>query len=102
MLQMMTSAAKIAPQIAVGMTRCPVSAMPRATKSITPTRETMQQNPSPNHNERDPAKPVDILLLHYTGMASGEGAVRWLCNPASQGVEPLRRLRGRADRAARR
>ncbi len=44
----------------------------------------MQQDPSPNHNERDPAKPVDILLLHYTGMASGEGAVRWLCNPASK------------------
>jgi N-acetylmuramoyl-L-alanine amidase len=44
----------------------------------------MQQQPSPNHNERDPAKPVDILLLHYTGMASGEAAVGWLCNPASK------------------
>jgi N-acetylmuramoyl-L-alanine amidase len=44
----------------------------------------MQQDPSPNHNDRDPAKPVDVLLLHYTGMASGAGAVRWLCNPASK------------------
>jgi N-acetylmuramoyl-L-alanine amidase len=44
----------------------------------------IEQEPSPNHNERDPAKPVDILLLHYTGMASGEGAVRWLCNPVSR------------------
>ena len=44
----------------------------------------IEQDPSPNHNERDPAKPVDVLMLHYTGMESGEGAVRWLCNPASQ------------------
>jgi N-acetylmuramoyl-L-alanine amidase len=44
----------------------------------------IEQDPSPNHDERDPAKPVDILLLHYTGMASGEGAVRWLCNPLSR------------------
>ena len=44
----------------------------------------IEQDPSPNHNDRDPAKPVDVLLLHYTGMLSGEGAVRWLCNPASQ------------------
>lgn len=44
----------------------------------------VEQDPSPNHDRRDPAKPVDILLLHYTGMASGEGAVRWLCNPASK------------------
>lgn len=44
----------------------------------------VEQDLSPNHNARDPAKPVDVLLLHYTGMASGEGAVRWLCNPASK------------------
>ena len=45
---------------------------------------TIEQDPSPNHDERDPVKPVDILLLHYTGMASGEAAVRWLCNPLSK------------------
>ncbi len=44
----------------------------------------IDQDASPNHDARDPAKPVDVLLLHYTGMASGEGAVRWLCNPASK------------------
>jgi N-acetylmuramoyl-L-alanine amidase len=44
----------------------------------------VEQDPSPNHDARDPAKPVDVLLLHYTGMASGEGAVRWLCDPASK------------------
>jgi N-acetylmuramoyl-L-alanine amidase len=48
------------------------------------SRQAMEQDPSPNHDARDPAKPVDVLLLHYTGMASGEGAVRWLCNPASK------------------
>jgi len=44
----------------------------------------IEQDLSPNHNARTPGKPVDVLLLHYTGMADGEGAVRWLCNPASQ------------------
>jgi N-acetylmuramoyl-L-alanine amidase len=44
----------------------------------------IEQDPSPNHDARDPAKPVDVLLLHYTGMVSGEGAVRWLCNPVSR------------------
>ncbi len=39
---------------------------------------------SPNHGERAPGKPVDILLLHYTGMPSAEGALKWLCDPASQ------------------
>ena len=44
----------------------------------------IDQDPSPNHDARDPAKPVDVLLIHYTGMLSGEGALRWLCNPASK------------------
>lgn len=39
---------------------------------------------SPNTNERrDDIRP-DILLLHYTGMADGEVAVRWLCMEKSQ------------------
>ena len=38
--------------------------------------------PSPNHDERKHA--VDILLLHYTGMQSGETALQWLCSPASK------------------
>ena len=29
-------------------------------------------------------KPVDILLLHYTGMISEEGALTWLTSPQSQ------------------
>ena len=39
--------------------------------------------PSPNHGERAPGKPVDIIILHYTGMASDERALRWLCDPES-------------------
>jgi N-acetylmuramoyl-L-alanine amidase len=44
----------------------------------------IEQHPSPNHGRRAPSLPVDILLLHYTGMTSGEGALDWLCDPVSQ------------------
>jgi N-acetylmuramoyl-L-alanine amidase len=40
--------------------------------------------PSPNHGERAPGTNVEILVLHYTGMASEQAALDWLCNPASQ------------------
>ncbi len=43
--------------------------------------------PSPNHGERRGercgGRQVDMLLLHYTGMESAEGALSWLCNPVS-------------------
>jgi N-acetylmuramoyl-L-alanine amidase len=38
--------------------------------------------PSPSHDERN--EPVDILLLHYTGMVSADEAVARLCDPASK------------------
>ncbi|MEM1365663.1 MAG: N-acetylmuramoyl-L-alanine amidase [Pseudomonadota bacterium] len=40
--------------------------------------------PSPNHNERRGEGGPDLLILHYTAMADGERAVRWLCNPESE------------------
>ncbi len=40
--------------------------------------------PSPNHEPRAAGKPVDILILHYTGMRSPEAAVKWLTDPASK------------------
>jgi N-acetylmuramoyl-L-alanine amidase len=43
-----------------------------------------EQRPSPNHGPRATGKPVDILLLHYTGMISEEGALTWLTSPQSQ------------------
>lgn len=40
--------------------------------------------PSPNHGERAGGRRPDLLLLHYTGMASAEDALRRLCDPAAQ------------------
>src|SRR5882672_1356439 len=37
--------------------------------------------PSPNFDARPMATPVDILLLHYTGMETGAAAVARLCDP---------------------
>lgn len=39
--------------------------------------------PSPNHDERR-VQPVSILVIHYTGMESGELALRQLTNPAAK------------------
>lgn len=40
--------------------------------------------PSPNHDER--RAPVDILLMHYTGMQDGMAALRRLCDPVAPRV----------------
>jgi N-acetylmuramoyl-L-alanine amidase len=40
--------------------------------------------PSPNHGERKAGMKPNMLVLHYTGMPDAEGAVRHLCNPASE------------------
>ena len=37
--------------------------------------------PSPNFDARAPGTPVDILLLHYTGMQTGAAAIDRLCDP---------------------
>ena len=47
------------------------------------TRLVVEHRPSPNHGERT-GGPVDILLLHYTGMPDDEQALGWLCNPRSK------------------
>ena len=45
---------------------------------------------SPNHGARkgagfaDGDRPPDSIILHYTGMGSAEGALKWLCNPVSE------------------
>jgi N-acetylmuramoyl-L-alanine amidase len=39
--------------------------------------------PSPNHGERKKGPP-DMIVLHYTGMPTGEAAVALLCAPESQ------------------
>ena len=41
------------------------------------------QRPSPNCGPRAPG-PVDMLVIHYTGMVSARAAVDRLCDPAAQ------------------
>ena len=41
-------------------------------------------HPSPNHDARPAGQAVDILLLHYTGMASAQAALDRLCDPAAK------------------
>ena len=40
--------------------------------------------PSPNFDARGPGTPVDILLLHYTGMQTGAAAIERLCDPDAE------------------
>jgi N-acetylmuramoyl-L-alanine amidase len=44
----------------------------------------LQEIRSPNHDERPPAQPVDILLLHYTGMQSAQAAIDRLVDPTTK------------------
>jgi N-acetylmuramoyl-L-alanine amidase len=39
---------------------------------------------SPNFGPRRDIAAPDMIVLHYTGMASGDAAEAWLCNPASE------------------
>lgn len=39
---------------------------------------------SPNFGERRDGRRPDALILHYTGMETGEGAQAWLCDPRSE------------------
>jgi len=40
------------------------------------------ERPSPNHDMRNTA--IDMLVLHYTGMASAEAALTRLCDPSAK------------------
>ncbi|KQV82858.1 N-acetylmuramoyl-L-alanine amidase [Rhizobium sp. Root1220] len=40
--------------------------------------------PSPNHGERADGRQPDMILLHYTGMSTPDGALDWLCRDESQ------------------
>jgi N-acetylmuramoyl-L-alanine amidase len=40
--------------------------------------------PSPNHDERKQGRAPDLILLHYTGMPTGEAALQRLCAPDSK------------------
>lgn len=40
--------------------------------------------PSPNFGARRGVEQPDAVVLHYTGMPTGQAAEDWLCNPASE------------------
>ncbi len=39
---------------------------------------------SPNFGQRRGVSSPDMIVLHYTGMETGDGAEAWLCDPASE------------------
>jgi N-acetylmuramoyl-L-alanine amidase len=39
---------------------------------------------SPNHGERKRGRTPDSLILHYTGLHTGEAAIKLLCDPVTQ------------------
>lgn len=41
-------------------------------------------HPSPNHGQRAGGVPIDMLVLHYTGMESGGAALARLCDPVAE------------------
>ena len=43
----------------------------------------MIERPSPNHGPRPDGAPVDLVVLHYTGMPTAEAALARLCAPDS-------------------
>ena len=51
--------------------------------------------PSPNQDARPAGAPIDLLILHYTGMRSAEAALRRLLRSRGQGQRPLSDRRGR-------
>jgi N-acetylmuramoyl-L-alanine amidase len=44
----------------------------------------MIERPSPNHEPRPADTPIDMLVLHYTGMKTAEDALTRLCDPAAK------------------
>jgi N-acetylmuramoyl-L-alanine amidase len=49
---------------------------------MSPDRVTARDLPSPNHDSRPADQPIDMLILHYTGMRSADEAIARLRDPA--------------------
>lgn len=49
----------------------------------TQSNERIVSQPSPNFGDRPDGCPIDILVLHYTGMQTGAAALERLCDPES-------------------
>jgi N-acetylmuramoyl-L-alanine amidase len=41
-------------------------------------------HPSPNHGERASGAPINMVVLHYTGMRSADAALQRLCDPRAE------------------
>ncbi|GAA0774272.1 N-acetylmuramoyl-L-alanine amidase [Roseibium denhamense] len=41
-------------------------------------------HPSPNHGQRASGAPIDMVIVHYTGMETGRDALQRLCDPRSE------------------
>ena len=46
------------------------------------SRPAFTPHPSPNHGPRPAGSVIDMLVLHYTGMETGQAALDRLCDPA--------------------
>ena len=46
------------------------------------SRPAFTPHPSPNHGPRPAGSVIDMLVLHYTGMETGQAALERLCDPA--------------------
>ena len=68
--------------------------------TFAPDHKGVRVVPSPNHDAR--TTPIDILLLHYTGMRTAEAALRAPHRCRRESVVALSGLRGRPHRSARR
>ncbi|MFC7476128.1 N-acetylmuramoyl-L-alanine amidase [Dankookia sp. GCM10030260] len=44
----------------------------------------VRDTPSPNHDDREDGLPIDVLVLHYTGMRTGVEAIARLRDPAAR------------------
>jgi N-acetylmuramoyl-L-alanine amidase len=44
----------------------------------------LKDRPSPNHGRRRNGGPIDLLIVHYTGMQSAAAALDRLCDPGSE------------------
>lgn len=49
-----------------------------------PSHLTFVERPSPNQDDRGVGEPIDMLILHYTGMISGEAALQRLTDPQAK------------------
>jgi N-acetylmuramoyl-L-alanine amidase len=63
--------------------RSPVQGHAATDASVPDCRIDVRPFPSPNHNERK-GKPIDSIILHYTGMESADAALDLLCDPVHE------------------